>query len=263
MIAGYWYTFMTRFVLVLLFHLIFHCAYAREAGQVEFEISDRGFSHMLNYAIQQIDQAVKTRVSFRSLSSNAPKSDSFTPTGSLTYRVSLDVRELRFDCIDMIDDNNSTDLKAALVDLRRKLDGYGVRRLHGEVTVLIAVDQINRDISLRAKFYPSRLKIYADTNDQNSSKINILLDFLKDLILSRCQDMLLEGIASKYLRGGLNLGNMFSLSTSDFSQNKQIDIVYHMGRINDLNPISFKSLHTSNGKLHLIGTTAVQEQTLQ
>lgn len=253
---------MIRFSLVTAVICLISSAFRLAAGEVHFEISDRGFSHIVNQAIQKIDKSVKTSVSFRSVSSNAPKSEDFQPTGSLTYRVSLDVKEFRLDSIDLLSERGEhpNNLKEALIDVRSKLSGYGVKRLHCEITILVAANQKGDDVTISAKFYPRRLKIFADINNTNSEKINTLIAFLKDLILSRNQKLLLDGIAAKYLDEELRLGTMFSITSSEFSKTKMIDVIYHMGKINDLNPLVFDGLHTSNGKLHLTGSIQGQER---
>lgn len=253
---------MIRFSLVTILIFMISSVLSFSAGEVHFEMSDRGFSHVVNQAIQKIDKAVKTSVSFRSVSSNAPRSEDFQPTGSLTYRVSLDVKEFRLDSIDMLSDRgeNSNNLNEALIDVRNKLSGHGVKLLHCEVTILVAANQKGDDVTINAKFYPRRLKIYADTHNTDSEKINILLAFLKDLILSRNQKLLLDGIEAKYLGEELRLGTMFSIAASEFSKTRTINIIYHMGKINDLNPLVFDGLYTSNGKLHLTGSIKGQER---
>lgn len=253
---------MIRFSVVIALIIFIASELRVIAGEVHFEMSDRGFSHVVNQAIQKIDSAVKTSISFRSVSSNAPRSEDFQPTGSLTYRVSLEVREFRLDSIDMLTDmgDRSNNLKEALIDVRNKLLGYGVKRLHCEITILVAASQKDDDVNIKAKLYPRRIKIYADTNNTNSEKINTLISFLKDLILSRNQKLLLDGVAAKYLDGGLQLGSMFSITSPGFSSTKMINVIYHMGKINDLNPLVFDGLYTSNGKLHLIGNIKGQER---
>ena len=256
MIRGCWYISMIRIqwtpLLILLTSLV--CLQAK--GRVALELSDRGFSHIINKAIKKIDSSLHTTISFREMSPNVPKLDNFVPTGSLTYRVSINSRELNLDSLEAF--SNKEQIKVtldALRDVRQKLIANSVRRLHAEITVLIAVTQSVENINIKAKLFPSRLKIYADKSGDSGKEVNALLDFLKNLILSRCQNFLLEGIANKYFKTDLKLGEIATISAFELPETKMLRIDYHMGKINQLNPLRFEDVHTSNGSLHIVGSS--------
>ena len=245
---------------LLILSLSLLCTEAK--GRVMIELSDRGFSHIINEAIKTIDDSLKTTVSFREMSSKAPKSDGFIPTGSLTYRVSLSVRDLNFDSLEAF--SSEDQVKSALEslrDLRQRLIVNSVRRIHAEISVLVAVTQNIDGINILAKFFPSRSKIYADKSGGAENEVNTILDFLKNLILSRCEKFLLKGIAQKYFKGDLKLGDMATLSSKDLSETKMLQVNYHMGEVNDLNPLKLENVYTSNGSLHIEGISVGKGRT--
>ena len=228
--------------------------YTHAKGQVMIELSDRGFSYVIDQAVKTIDDSLKTTISFRKLSPKAPKSDSFVPTGSLTYRISLNVRDLNFDSLEAFStEDQVVSTLESLRDLRQRLIVNSVRRIHAEIGVLVAVKQSLDDIDITAKFYPSRVKIYADKSGGAQEEINTILDFLKNLILSRSEKFLLKGIEKKYFEVDLKLGDMATVSAGDLSETKSLKINFHMGKVNELNPLKLDSVFTSNGSLHILG----------
>ncbi len=253
---GCWFIFMTKGSSISLLILFTCLVYSQASGRVVVQLSDRGFSHVIDKAIKNIDDSIKTTISFREMNPNAPKSDSFIPTGSLTYRISLNVRDLHFDSLESFsNENHVKSLFKSLVDLRQKLIANSVQRLHAEISVLIAVAQNANNISIKAKFFPSRAKIYAEKNSETENEVNTILDFLKNLILSRCEKFLLKGIAEKYFKTDLRLGEIATVSAEDLPETKMLSIDYHLGKINELNPLKLQDVYTSNGSLHISGNS--------
>ncbi len=239
-------------LLILLSSLI--CLQAK--GQVTLEFSDRGFSYLVDQAVKKIDSSLNTTVSFREMSPNVPTFRNFVPTGSLTYRISIDVKELNLDSLKVF--SGQDEIKAsldALSEVRQKLIVNAVDHLYAELPVLIAADQSDENIFITAKLFPDRLKIYADKSGEVGKEVNAILDFLRGLILSRCEKFLLTGIARKYFATDLKLGEMATISADNLYETKMLKIDYHLGQINQLNPLSFEDVYTRNGVLHLVGSS--------
>lgn len=251
-----WFTFMTKvsWISILILFTCLFCTHAK--GRVMIDLSDRGFSYIIDEAIKTIDDSLKTTISFREMSLKVPRSDGFNPTGSLTYRVSLNVKDLKFDSLEAFssEDQVKSTLES-LRELRQRLIVNSVRRIHAEISVLVAVTQNVDDIDIIARFFPSRSKIYADKSGGTENEINAILDFLKNLILSRCEKYLLKGIAKKYFKEDLKLGDVATVSAGDLSETKTLQINFNMGKVNDLNPLELGNVYTSNGSLHISGTS--------
>ena len=65
----------------------------------------------------------------------------------------------------------------------------------------------------------------------------------------------MKGIEAKYFKKDLKLGEIATVSATDLSETKMLDINYHMGKVNDLNPLTLEDVYTTNGSLHISGTS--------
>jgi len=241
----------STFVCILIL-LIPSFLFAEPGGAVRVELTDKMVSSLLQYALSSIDGTLKVKTTFSRLSANAPKQNGFSPQGEVRYEVSLETFDLYFDSVDgSMSAEDSQKLEDALNNLRTGLERAGVQSVSFTLPSLLEVRGQDRDVKIRMKLFPRMLRLSVENG---GSELNTLLSFLKDVLVSRIQEPLLEGVGSKYLNN-LKLGDLFVLNAPNLAKDHIIEIQVKMGQVNGLNPLRFRSFATGKGKMILEGIT--------